>query len=122
MGPRVSGKERTLPYGKTDQGDRLFVARRRVCASQEVFAERAGLKRVAYRSCEAGLNQMTTGHIRHSLAKAFDTDPETLGAYLDGTLSLAAFMRSLDRAGGARQAVLERALGRLTLSNPKGFV
>ena len=107
---------RVDPYGKSQRGDRLFLARVRVAPSQEIFAERSGMKRTAYRGCEAGLNKMTTQRILSSIARGFGVDDSTLSTYLDGEMSLPEFLQAV---GGGGRGAIEQALGRLAMQAPE---
>lgn len=73
-------------------GDRVFLARKQLKRTQEEFANDCELKRIHYRAIETGKNNLSSVDPRRKLARGFGVPLETLEAYLDGKISLKAFM------------------------------
>lgn len=80
------------PYGKTPMGDRVFKARQELGHTQEEFAKRCHLSRLHYRAIEEGKNKLTSLEARGKLARGFDVAVEVMSGYLEGRVTLKAFM------------------------------
>lgn len=82
------GRARTVPYGKTDLGDRLFAFRKEVLnESQQVVADKAGVDREYYMAWESGTNSGDSIEGARNIAKAFGVPLPDLLSYLDGEIT-----------------------------------
>lgn len=103
----VSRPQRETPYGVTRLGDRLFAARREILGcSQDVAAERAGMRRVHYLQIENGENSGDSVSRMQGIARAFGVGLEALLRYLHGEMSLKEFAAQRGKAVPSRGTLI----------------